>query len=1055
MNLRYFNIQRVFWIGAALSLACCGCANKVNYPVQTAEVSDVDLRTNRMVPQFEAEDIKAEEVAPFIEKYRVDAHVQGMYVQVTTEMIIRNPNNRVFSGKLEIPLPEGAVMSGYAIDVDSMDIHHQMVDGTVVDSKVARRAYEAEVKKGVDPGLLEAVRGNAFRTRIYPIMPKGYRQVRVQYTMPLTVGANGATALLLPMVKSELLERKIRILVDIPGLAKPVLSGLGNEQFAQAQAAWVFEKVDNHITPDSDLLISMPKLPDIVTSVERYEKDSDETFFAISLRTGVAPADVPQQDLSRLRLIWDASGSRKPDDIQKARQVLERIPESGHYELHVFRNVLESPVVFDDRAALLQYIDGLDYDGGTDFTPLLALADKAFDGMTLFFTDGVDTFRNDVPEFGNHSAAIISGEMYDINVMLRICGGQAYHLKTLTAEDIIQQLKSPQPTVSAVEGSHISDVQGIGISAVGRVAVVGRLNGDADTVKVRLSDGREFSVKLSANDAVTGRTITTAWAAAKVRELAPFQKKNADELRNLGKKYNIVTPNTSMIVFESLSQWVEYDIEPPDNLTEIHAKWLEAHEEKLANSIKKKEADAASWNKQITEIWEDRVKWWNDPIPPNLRTDYACEYHCSDKSYKNCEEIIVSDLYEHYRKPFKPSKKWKCEEDDANPEHCRIDYIGCSNGFGSGGEGMGMGGAGGGMGAYSAGGFGASSASSVQSASGGEEFENVEAEIELKEWDPDTPYLKALKALKESGADAKALYAEYMRQRANYETSSAFYLDVGDWFFKQNLHEYAVRILSNLTELRIDDETVLRIYAWRLRDAGMLDESIEITHKVADLRPFENISWRDLALVYEKRAKKNMSAEDAQKALAYFYKTAFDVWKDYDERNIALVAIEEFNALAAWTKRQNWPNGAPTIPAVDEKFNKLLDTDLRVIIRWDIDSTDIDLHVLEPTTEEIYYAHQRSATGGILSADITDGYGPEEYLLKSSPKGTYTLKTNYYASHVQDLIGAVTITATIFTNWGRPNQSEKSIVYRLDEEKENIIIGSFEVGGSTTATAPR
>ena len=283
-----------------------------------------------------------------------------------------------------------------------------------------------------------------------------------------------------------------------------------------------------------------------------------------------------------------------------------------------------------------------------------------------------------------------------------------------------------------------------------------------------------------------------------------------------------------------------------------------------------------------------------------------------------------------------------------------------------------------------------------------------------------------------------------MRQRANYESSSAFYLDVGDFFFKQNLTEYAVRILSNLTELRIDDETILRVYAWRLRDAGMLDEAIEITHKIAELRPFENISWRDLAIAYEKRAKRDMRAEDAELALKYFYKTAFDIWEGYDEKNIALVAIEEFNALAAWTKWQNWPNGAPVIPAIDEKFNKLLDTDLRVIIRWDTDSTDIDLHVLEPSGEEVFYQHQRSQTGGLLSFDVTTGYGPEEFMHKAAPKGVYKIMTNYFASHQQKLTGPVTVTVTVFTNWARDNESSQILSLRLERAKDKVSVGSIE-----------
>ena len=52
--------------------------------------------------------------------------------------------------------------------------------------------------------------------------------------------------------------------------------------------------------------------------------------------------------------------------------------------------------------------------------------------------------------------------------------------------------------------------------------------------------------------------------------------------------------------------------------------------------------------------------------------------------------------------------------------------------------------------------------------------------------------------------------------------------------------------------------------------------------------------------------------------------------------------------------------------------------------------------------------------------------------MKTAPKGVYGLSTNYWSSYEQNLIGAVTITSTVFKNWGRPNQSEQSIIYRLE-----------------------
>ena len=71
-----------------------------------------------------------------------------------------------------------------------------------------------------------------------------------------------------------------------------------------------------------------------------------------------------------------------------------------------------------------------------------------------------------------------------------------------------------------------------------------------------------------------------------------------------------------------------------------------------------------------------------------------------------------------------------------------------------------------------------------------------------------------------------------------------------------------------------------------------------------------------------------------------------------------------------------------------------------VWLGWDTDHTDVDLHVKEPTGAEVYYKHSRSSsTGAHISRDFTDGYGPEVYTLPKAPKGTYTVETNYFASH--------------------------------------------------------
>ena len=45
--------------------------------------------------------------------------------------------------------------------------------------------------------------------------------------------------------------------------------------------------------------------------------------------------------------------------------------------------------------------------------------------------------------------------------------------------------------------------------------------------------------------------------------------------------------------------------------------------------------------------------------------------------------------------------------------------------------------------------------------------------------------------------------------------------------------------------------------------------------------------------------------------------------------------------------------------------------DVRIVMTWDADNTDMDLHVVEPTGEIAYYSNKNTAIGGLVSRDFT------------------------------------------------------------------------------------
>ena len=148
----------------------------------------------------------------------------------------------------------------------------------------------------------------------------------------------------------------------------------------------------------------------------------------------------------------------------------------------------------------------------------------------------------------------------------------------------------------------------------------------------------------------------------------------------------------------------------------------------------------------------------------------------------------------------------------------------------------------------------------------------------------------------------------------------------------------------------------------------------------------------------------------------------------------------ELNTILAKAKRA----GIKDLPYVDERLVKLLDVDVRIILTWDADLTDIDLWIIEPSGEKAFYSHRRTTIGGNFSRDFTQGYGPEEYLVRKAMNGVYSIKTNFFGSSAQKLIGAVTLQVDVFTNYGRENEKRKSITLRLKDRKETVDIGEIE-----------
>ncbi|WP_405207936.1 VIT domain-containing protein [Aquimarina sp. LLG6339-5] len=309
--------------------------------------------------------------------------------------------------------------------------------------------------------------------------------------------------------------------------------------------------------------------------------------------------------------------------------------------------------------------------------------------------------------------------------------------------------------------------------------------------------------------------------------------------------------------------------------------------------------------------------------------------------------------------------------------------------------------------------------------------QKISEKIELKSWNPEAPYLAKL--AKEETVDLA--YAKYLEIRSQYANTPSFYLDVADFFDEREAPEIAIKILTNLIEKDLDNHELMRALAYKLEYFEQNELAVFVYEKILELRPEEPQSYRDLALVYE-------SIGEFQKSFDLLYKIYNGdlLEKDEDERFLGIeqLAYVELNRLVYKYKKKL------KLPKSVEKVFKEIPVDVRVVIDWNHNDTDIDLWVIDPNEEKGYYSNKETEIGGRLSEDMTEGYGPEEYMLKKAIKGNYKVMIDYYADNVQKISGPTILKVTMFTNYGKKNESKKVSIVRLGKQEEEIEIGSLK-----------
>ncbi len=319
-----------------------------------------------------------------------------------------------------------------------------------------------------------------------------------------------------------------------------------------------------------------------------------------------------------------------------------------------------------------------------------------------------------------------------------------------------------------------------------------------------------------------------------------------------------------------------------------------------------------------------------------------------------------------------------------------------------------------------------------EKAAGKSEASNLTVSIELAGWNPDTPYLTAIRA-------AKDPYIAYLNERETNGKAPAFYLDVADYLRDEaKSARLALRVLSNLAELDTENTALTRVLAYRLAQWDLYALAVPQFELALEQRGEEPQSYRDLALALSRAPK-----PDALRSVELFWKVASSEWNGRFP-DIELIALHELNNVLAGTASAAAIDLAKL--GIDQRFLDPVAVGLRVVLSWDADNTDIDLWVTDPSGDKAYYSTPHTRTGGHVSRDFTGGYGPEVFSIRRPLPGTYIVHANYFGDRRQSLTGPVTIQLEFQTRFGSLDGKRAAVTRRLEGGSETIEIGRFKVG---------
>lgn len=484
--------------------------------------------------------------------------------ETTVEHVFTNDGEETLEGTFRFPLPEGAMLTGLAMEIDG-----KLTEGELVEREKARKAYEDQVDRMIDPALLEWENGQTFKLRVFPIEPKKEKRVVLRFVAPLRRTAEGTFF----AYRASSLEPE-RFKVSVDGVV-----------------------VSRGRTDGSDVLVPAPGIPNGGSVVAEETKDA--AFWVAHVRPSLTEAPVAPSAPQALIVLCDRSRSMlEARDLQKhlVALLIDKLGERDRFTV-VTGDVRARPLGGlrkpTEKAAALAHVEALEPDGASDVALLVGAAREGLrdaraaglQPVVVFLGDATATWgETRASELERIARETLGGATMHVVLLGKSTDGTtaealaaAAHGRLLRPHTEADAERAASEITLARSQRRLEEVKLVGADGLDvPSAVPGTLyegddlmlafrgaKGSAAPKEVRLvgkENGKDFAVPIALGTAAGSTHVADRWAKAKIERLERDGDAHKEEIVQTSLTHGVMSRYTSFLVLDSEEAYARYQI---------------------------------------------------------------------------------------------------------------------------------------------------------------------------------------------------------------------------------------------------------------------------------------------------------------------------------------------------------------------------------------------------------------------------------------------------------------------------------------------------------------